>query len=330
LKLKFNPFRIYSITEYDQYKTFPVLENDTLKFLRNSIESQIREGFMFPERMIVIGDRGIGKSSSLFFIRDLLEKTGDVNVFMFTQLITDSTDFFNQTKINFDSASQKTMFLLVDFPDTIIPSQFKKFLEHIWNLMTHRNYKNINLVFAMNPSHYNFSFSISELLGKFTTRNLIRMTREETERLIKLRLSLAGNKDFFEDKIYDLIYKYSKGIPRNIICACNSLIDPNIDKDKISLDEAKEIIIDTYAEKIIKDRVDEEEEREELIGIYNLIRNFFNGKVISQTMLSNECKSKLALGTNKTLKLTKLLVKFGLLNSYREGERNHIKVLSTT
>ena len=76
--------------------------------------------------------------------------------------------------------------------------------------------------------------------------HLYPLTRIETEEYIMHRLEIAGNRDAvkFEDGTMDLIYTYSRGIPRLINITCDFLfLSAFVDeKREISVDLVKEVI----------------------------------------------------------------------------------------
>ena len=324
--LNFNPFSEYSVTNYKQYKQVPFLETKCIKELKKMIEGQIRDNFKFPQRHLILGERGLGKSSTIFFIRDILEKSNKLNIFVFSRLISGMEEFKNETGVEFNEISKEKMVMLIDFPDTIIRSNFIRFLDFVWLLMTHKNYENINLIFSLNISHYEYSDGISEVLGKFFPQRMDRMDFEETCALIKERLIMAGDVSFFDDDVYDLIFEYSKGIPRNTICACKKLTDIYFKKN-VKYKEAKKILREDYSDQIINDRVEDHQERIILKNVYNLIKNDFGGMVLKQADLINKAKETVYIGRDKLRKYLKKLNEYGLINIKWGGENNSSKII---
>jgi len=92
--------------------------------------------------------------------------------------------------------------------------------------------------------------------------HLYPLTRLETEEYILHRLEIAGNREAvkFEDGTMDLIYSYSRGIPRLINITCDFLfLSAFVDeKREISVDLAKEVIGEVETEnRYWKDEVPE-------------------------------------------------------------------------
>lgn len=326
--LTFNPFTEYGITDYTQFKEFPFLESESIKQLKNTTQGRIRDNFRFPERMVILGEPGIGKTSSLFYIHDLLEESKKCNVFIFSKFFTDAEEFKIDTGSNLNDVTKVPTYILIDFPDTINAMNFKKFLDYIWKLMTHENYKNINLIFSLNISHYNRSFSLSEILGKFYKFRLDRMTEEESRELIKKRLLMANCDNYFEEDVYDVIYKFSKGIPRNIICASRALVDRYINQDSVNYSQAKKILKEEYIDKIINDREQNPKKKQLYKDIIRVIMEDFNGTSPNQSELTNTLTLKLKIGKNKSMTLLSDLYKFGLLEFSTGGVNNNQKIIS--
>ena len=79
MTLNYNPFNDSGIVNYEQFKQYPFLIFGVSETIKNRIEEQIKQiknNYFFGERLILIGERGIGKTSALFFIHDLLKKNG--------------------------------------------------------------------------------------------------------------------------------------------------------------------------------------------------------------------------------------------------------------
>jgi len=324
--IKINPFSEYAITDFDQYKRVPFLEMKGIQKIKKNIEGRIRDNFYFPERLLLLGTRGIGKTSTLFFIKDMLDKSNTPN-YLFSRLIDSSEQFRLITEEYLDNVTKKPVFFLIDFPDSIDIRNFKSFLNFIWSLFIHKNNKNINLIFALNKSHYDDSISFSETLGKFHNTILDNLTKEETIKLINSRLKIAKDIEFFDEDTKAVIYDYSKGIPRNIICASKDLADFYINKKQVTKKMAESLLRKEYIINIIEDRVEDALEREQYLNVLWVIENHFSGKVNSQELLVTALKDKFNIGRNKTLFYVSELQKFGILTIVRGGASRNKKVI---
>ena len=324
--IKINPFSEYAITDFDQYKRVPFLEIKGVQMIKKTIEGRIRDNFYFPERLILLGQRGIGKTSTLFFIKEILDKSGTPN-FMFSRLIDGAEHFRLMTEESLENVTKKPFFILVDFPDNVETRNFKDFLNFVWSLFIHKNNKNINLIFALNKSHYEDSLTFSETLGKFHRIYLDNLNKEETIKLINARLKIGGDGEFFDEDTKNLIYEYSKGIPRNIISASKDLTDSYIDKKQVTKKMAEYILKKDYIKNILNDRIENFEEREIYLDIISIIENTFNGKVSPQNLLADEVKKVLDIGRNKTFHYLSELHKFGILTIVRGGASRNKKII---
>jgi hypothetical protein len=257
----FNPFGDCGIVSYEQYKQYPFLMFGVQKTIDDRISqqiNQIKNGYFFGERLILISERGAGKSSTLFYLQDKL-KQEKIACYMVSRLIQDFEHFELMARASLVRESTiAPVYILIDFPDSVEISQYKRFLTFLWDVISHANQSRINLVFAMNHSHYDKAFSYSEILGKFVTVRLERLTFEETANLIESRLHIVNKKleEVFEPTSLDSIYKYTKGIPRNVISACSFLFNKytNYPLPTAFVDT---LCKDQLFEQIIKDRVDD-------------------------------------------------------------------------
>lgn len=331
--LKFNPFSDSAIVNYDQYKKYPFIPFGNWEVIKNRITgqvNQIKEGYFYGERSILIGSRGIGKTTTLFALKDILEEN-NIRVELFSRLVEDAEHFRILTGENIGNVSMNPLYILIDFPDTLDTKSFKSFLGFLWSLMTHKNYSKINLIFAMNNSHFEKSFSYSEIFGKFITLRLETLKLEEAESLIESRFNKAEEnwKNVFDYETLSLIFNYSKGIPRNIVSACNILIE-NINGKFLTIDASARILQEKYVDQVINDRVEDKEERRILRNMIDIIKNDFNGRSEKQNDYLEKVREKLGLGQVTILKKIDSLLKWGIFSYQKGGEKRRNKILSLT
>ena len=346
--LTHNPFNDSGIVSYEQFKQYPFLVFGVNEMLKNKLEGQakqIKNQYFFGERLILLGERGIGKTSSLFFIHDLL-KQHSIKSFIFSRLFEDSNFIMEHINMlikqeqgdarfklmresSFYKFTQEPVYFLVDFPDTVETKNFKKFLEYLWVLLTHKNYKKINLIFAMNKSHYDKSSSYSEILGKFSTIGLERLNYNDTRKLIESRLKVLKRKveEIFEHDVIKRIFDHSKGIPRNTISACCLLVD-NSNGEMIKLKGAEIILKDRYFDKVIEDRVEDLELRDIYKLMIKILEDKFQGNVSSQEDYVKEVMKASKIGRNSVLARIADLIRFGIFNQYRGGYNRVNKIIS--
>jgi len=332
MDFEYNPFHDAGITNYEQYKLYPFLIFGTLDTIKNRITQQIKQiksGHFFSERMIILGERGIGKTSSLFFVKDILEKEG-IKVFLFSRVIEDADHFFTITGRRFHEVCDSPIYILIDFPDTLETKKFKKFLEYLWTLMIHKSYNKINLIFSMNKSHYEKSFSYSEIFGKFLSLRLEKLGMLECEKLISSRLKKVNKKlkDVFSYDVQETIFNYSKGIPRNVISACSLLVDNSNGVKEIGFTYAQEILKEKYIEQVINDRVTDLELKRIYKQMVNILEKDFKGTAKSQEDYVKRVTELVNLGRNSILARISDLSRFGIFKLYRGGYNRVNKIIS--
>lgn len=350
-EIRFNPFHDAGITNYEQFKLYPFLVFSTLETIKNRITQQIKQikdGHFFGDRVILLGERGIGKTSTLFFIKDMLNKE-NIRAEIFSRLIEDENHlkvilsttsegevidegggkYFPMKGESFEEITNKPIYLLIDFPDIVEIKNFKRFLEFLWSLMIHKNYNKINLIFAMNKSHYDKSFAFSETLGKFLTLRLEKLDKVATRNLISSRLEKIESKieDFFDEDVFKIIFSYSKGIPRNIISACSLLID-NLNSNIITKESAESILKEKYFDQVINDRVEDPTLKKIYNQMIKILEEEFNGNAPTQERYVEKVMVGCKVGRNTVLARIKDLIKFGIFNQYRGGPRRASKILS--
>ena len=321
-----NPFSDSGIVNYEQYKKYPLILFGVQEKMNLHVEQQvlhIENKYFFGDRFILIGERGAGKTSTLFFIKDALEDKG-VMVFYITRLIQDFEHFELITRERLSEASKEPIYILVDFPDTIDTHVFKSFLDFLWKAISHQNQDKINFIFAMNHSHYDKSFSYSEIFGKFITIRFDRLTNKESKQLIQSRLTKVEKDidEVFSESSLDHIHKITKGIPRNLISACY-LLYINYNGRKIDESTTGDLFKETLYGQIIKDRVDNHMERIEYNQIIEIIKTDFGGVVNSKIDLISKINEKVGLGRKTATNKLKQLELFGIL-SIRKGGYNRL------
>lgn len=328
MPLNFNPFKEFGVTDHKQYKKYPFLQSISINNLKLKIDGSIRDNFMCPERLLILGEPGIGKSTALFYVEDLLNEAKKCNVFLLTNLFTDADDFKKETGEDLYEMIKDKTYFLVDFPDTIHSSNFKRFLDFLWTLIHHKNYDNINFVFALNISHFNRSLNLSEILNKFERFRLERWNKEESECLVKSRLQMAGSNNYFNAEVYEVIFRYSKGIPRNIICASKALVEKFFTSETISKEQADSILKEEYLDKIIDDRTEDLGKRLLYRQVIGIVKNKYNCEVQMQKDLIEVMIKQLSIGRNKAMATLSELHKFGILTFTKGGLNNTNKIIS--
>ena len=340
IKLKFNPFADSATLNYDQFRRYKFIPFRRWEIIKNKINSQInqiKDNYFFGERLILLGQRGLGKTTSLFAIKEMLDSVG-IRTLLFSRLIVDASHINTilnpnmlpqQWRETIESISEKPVYILIDFPDAFELKELKKFLLYLGELMIHKNYNKINFIFAMNISHYNKSFSYSETFGKFMSLPLEPLGLEETEALINSRLELVDEtwETICDHETLNLIYSYSKGVPRNIISACNILIE-NLNGVKISGESSSRLLQERYVHQVINDRVEDQSERRIYMQMIDILKNDFGGRCDKQADYVLKINEKMGLGDMTVYKKIDALLKWGIFNYQKGGEKRRNKILS--
>lgn len=348
IKFPYNPFNDAGITTYEQFKLYPYLVFGTLKDIENRVReqiNQIKNNFFFSERLIFIGDKGVGKTSALFFIKDMLE-AHHIKVYYFSRLFSDLQSLHRDlnSKIQSTAPSKeigelrfneevKTLFnqptyILIDFPDTMDNSNFKNFSTYIGELFNHPNYNKINFIFSMNDSHYKKAKPISELLDKFMLLNINKLDADETKELIDSRLKIFNmtSGEVFNEEVFKLIFAYSKGTPRNIISACSLLISST--QGDVTYEAAQEILKFKYISKVIDDRVTDLELNRVFKQMIMILEKDFNGTANSQEEYIKKATEILGIGRNSLMNYISELSKFGVIRLYKGGYNRLNKIIT--
>lgn len=322
-----SPFEITSVlTEY-QFKEFPFIEfGNTIKYCKNSIIRQansIKNNYHVGEKLILLAERGLGKTSLLFFLKQHLDNA-NVKTFLLSNIVTSLEHFkeITNTQIPITQVVEnEDVFVLMDFPDTLKYNDFVKFLDFLWNLMTHpTNYSKINFIFAMNHSHYDRSYKYSELFGKFMTMRLDKFDLDTTRELISERLKKVSLElpNVFTDEALAEIDMYCDGIPRNILTACKLLFDEYaISQKPVNGMTAHVLLKEKFNTKLIYDRVTDVGTREVLVTVVKILEKDFNGVCEKQEDFVDSVRDKVNLSRTTILSYIDTLVRLGCIKISR-------------
>ena len=347
VEYKRNPFLDQGIVNYHQYKNYPFLVFGTLEVLKNRIEqqiAQIKHGDFYGERLVILGERGIGKTSALFFIKDMLEEAG-IRVELFSRIFEDKVHLATLLsqkqskpgelidnpiiKESFFELTNDPIYFLIDFPDTVETKQYKLFLKFLWDMMTDANYDKINLIFAMNNSHYEKSFSYSEILGKFVIQKLDKFDEEFTKKLVSSRLKTVEQEieNIFASDVIPTLFNFSKGIPRNIISACGILYNCS-NGEPISNELTEKVLKEKYFDKVIEDNVEDLELKNIYKKMIDILKIDFQGTANSQEEFIEKITKKTSIGKNSAMSRINDLSRLGIFKLYKGGYNRLNKIIS--
>ncbi|MFQ6052144.1 MAG: hypothetical protein ACE5K4_10685 [Candidatus Hydrothermarchaeota archaeon] len=309
--LKENPFFRKTVVDYNDFKSEPFIVLPTQKTLLTGLELSF--GAISPLYYLIKGERGSGKTSTLFLCKEMIDKHGgNLSTFYVpgneVRKLKEGDIYLNKIitgKITNDSSSNlkkffeiKKPYFFLDFPDMITRSQMADVAEFIEYTL---RYKKCSLIVAMNTEHYNIFEDISLVLGKFMPFNLETFSLEETTLLIKKRLKKARTDDkvgetypFTKEALKEIHY-ISNGIPRNVLIACDICLmkaielkrNKKLDREFVSLTLKK-----TYFENVLREKIGDESRRVILKYLYQIIRDEFEGHISSISLLHNFLKKK--------------------------------------
>jgi len=338
----FNPFCDTGIANYNQYKQYKFIKFRTHETLTNRIKqqiSQINNNIFFGERLILIADRGLGKTSTLYYLKDLLQSDG-IKTYLLNVLASDVESFiqninncmseaekFKTKYASLYSFKYESIYVLIDFPDAS-PTHYRNFLEFLWHAISHENQDKLNFIIAMNQPHYDKSFGYSQILGKFVKQMLERLDIDETKELVQSRLNLIHKDifDIFSEGAINVIQDFSKGVPRNIISGCSLLFDQGM--FPISTSQARRTLKETYYPQIIKERVEDPSLRAEYNLIVNLLEKSYSGRAASKMELMAEIQKMVNIGQVSASRRIDDLQRFGIVNIVRGGHNRLNKIVT--
>jgi len=348
--LKFNPFERQAVHDFEDFQSQPLIDSiDLLKQLKN----KIIWNFTSPNRFLIkiIAFKGYGKSTTSYFLQEIINQQNNhkllslcinklnTNVEEFFKLCLQEFNVRKSVNDTYHSAIKnflldKKLYLFIDFQDVASLEDFKtisKTLEVISTIS-----KNICIILTMNKSHSIKMDNISYVLGKYTLFEMQPFSLENTKNLLQKRLELARENPYsknplypFTDRIIEIIYRNSGGIPRNILSACDLILSSSEDEE-IEEEEVSLLLKNEFSKKVIYDMTEDEKERELLIKIYEVIKTDFNGEIMAEKELHEKLSEKLGILSVATCrKKIRQLNKFGLIN-ITKGENswnNTIKII---
>ena len=301
--------------------------------------------------MVILGNKGIGKTSALFCVKKAIEEAG-MNHMLFARPPVDrnhlielsggksvedvicGNDFMQepperQADKKFTKSTWKPLFLLIDFPDDVRASEIRGALRYLDSLNRCNPLADfLSIYIALNKSHYHKSFDHNQVLGKFETIRLDPFDNDLTRELIEKRLVHAGamSKDIFEESTYDIIQQYSKGIPRNIITIANTLIRDN--KLPISAGTAALKLKDNYAVNVLNDRVADPLLLDLYKQMIHILKSKFDSRAERQMDFLSAVTEVTSI-TEKTLcKRLGELQKMGLITITKGGPKRYTNIIS--
>jgi len=222
-----NPFTRYVTYDITDYEKQPFIQLQPHQIMLN----YLKESFMFSSvnmDILIYGDRGFGKTTSLLFFLDFIEKQNNPNLLVdwHKSLMTEEmvmrelarkeirptfleiNSFFVHLEKKYggviersndpvetyhnldDFFGDRKYYLIIDFPDEVKDKDFKDFLEVLGLIM---GSKKTSIIIAMNRPYLIKMDALSHVYGKFDRKELYPFTFNETKQLITKRLEYIAN-----------------------------------------------------------------------------------------------------------------------------------------
>ncbi|RLE60584.1 MAG: hypothetical protein DRJ35_02910 [Thermoprotei archaeon] len=343
LNLRFNPFQKQVVYDYDDFVSQPFLLTETLKLLQMGVRLNLQSESTDSIYYIILGERGSGKTTSLLFLKDIVEHEGGENCVtkyersikgmgsysgLVSKLLPNTRSIYSEGSAVGTLKSfliGKKYYWFIDVPDMVAKKEMEVMLRGLELLL---GFKNISVVVAMNQSHFDRSFEYSEILGKFDRFQLKSFSLEECKELIRKRIEHASAgepKLRFSEGAFRKVNEIAKGIPRNIISACNTVFLKYLqvmdEPIEITEDFVTMVLGESYAKKVLEERV-RPPLREALWSLYNFIKEEFSGRVESESKLAQAYHSRFGVSKNTLRKRLMKLEKLGLI-SIRKSDKNY-------
>jgi len=349
--LKFNPFTVKNVIDMSDFKRFPFLITNTQEVLKYAIELDLKTKKTNETtlRFIILGERGIGKTSTLMFLKDIVDSHGDLMVY---SRYTNNLNVLGSVKtfesliipdevVNGDSSkeriakwlSDKLVYLFIDVPDTLDRNLAYSLA---FGMQFATEFKNLRIFVTMNKSHMNKISDVSEITGKYTVVHLTKFDLQQAKELIVGRLKAVREIDVpdelypFTEEVVEKIYKYSHGIPRNIISICDLCITYGTMRDLewITEDVVDEVVSKHYLSTV--PYMESEAKKKRLMKLYEIIKNDFNGYVYGESNLYSMVKKKLGWSMITTRKYLREMEKLGMVVIKKSPDNAWTNIIEAT
>jgi hypothetical protein len=311
-----NPFLRISCTDFLDLE--PFIELETSSYLRQSVTQTFTSQWSL--HVILKGENGTGKTAHLLYMGKLIREQHSPKLiddyvrgiedvfkspfFLFKHILERLNEmivgeiplsmFEFQKKLK-EVLGDRKYFFLVDVPDSLNKKHIDDFVNTLEFLI---GVQNVSIIIAMNISHYEKSFSYSEILGKFNPVFLKRFTYEDTYELVEQRLNTVsttpnGIEPFTEDAV-KTIQRVSDGVPRLILTKCDKLFSTAVEEhiSRIDQDFAEVVLEKTHVMDTLNQSVPDSTMRKTLIDVFNILKNDMGGVAKSQKEFIEKVKEK--------------------------------------
>jgi len=352
-KLEFNPFELKNVSDSSDFKKQPFLLLDTQKMLKTALEMNLKSKQNNPIYYVVMGERGIGKTSTLFFLKENLDNIPDPSIrtkfvnnpyticnytTLCKTITSDENSISGNSKLSYKDYLErwlrdKKIFLFIDVVENATKEDLKALADGLQIIL---NLKQIRVILSMNTIHYDRMFDITEILGKYMVWRLRPFDLEETKKLILSRLNFARTEKIddlypFTERAVMKIHTVSKGIPRNIVSACDMCLTHAVTHDlkEINEYEATKVLRENYAQKILNERVFNDSKRKMLLLLYETIKNEFNGVIKKEENLIKYMHNKHGWSRVSTKNRLRMLERLGLVEIRKSAKDMWTNIIRT-
>lgn len=322
------------VGNYGDFQAYPFIETSANKefLLRARIDILNYKKGVNPRTYLTLrGKRGVGKSTTLYKFRQMLDEEHIPYIFMTN--LPQSWEEFASYNPNLPSMLERgAYFILIDHPDEVLKNQEQKSLNLLWQFISQGGiYANLQIYIAINYLPYFETFKLSQVLGKF---DLYIHDDLDLKGLIDLIASRLGTIGFtieqvFEQKAVEAIYTYTKGNARNSLAVCQRLFSETEPNKIISYEQTTNMLSKYYQDLILSDRIDELElfpKYKDAITILTQITT--NGEQISKEVFYELLMKEFDIGRNTSIKMTNNLIGMGFFKEQTGGMRRTNRFLS--
>ena len=331
-------------TDSLDFETQPFIETITIQIAKLRIRDTIL--IDVPLLELFLGDKGVGKTTALFFLMKESQKLNEVYSCFFTKPPTfhaladelkKAHKFYNPYNTDdkeFIEEVAKThkIFLFIDSHDSISNDELKNFS---WVLEFLKYQKKVYVFLAMNRSHYNQMYKYTEIMGKYNHNRLEPLCIQETTQLINQRVQKATlvNQEtptLFTDEAIKVIHESARGNPRNILSACSQILY-QLNSTEYALPVDEDFVKTLYPDfivRIIKDRVGEPTTQQKVIELYRII-DANGGKISSCKALYEIARKELGFGRYITESILNKLISLDIISVVKDPANLWNKIILT-
>lgn len=289
-----NPLSNITTENEFEYNLVPLVQTSNLNRLSSLVKN-------YPIKMILTGSKGIGKSYSLINLKKLLEREGYRVCYSNTfRAVGDLV-----TGVDYRGGVYYRTYVLIDLPS--ITDGLQSFLLNLEYII--KKSPNLSIIISMGINSLTNSRLYTDSLDKFEIITLKQLSRDESDNLIKSRTNVN-----FDNGTLDLIYQYSRGVPRQIIINTKQLI--SYYGETITYKDAFSFFIDFFNTPKHKGKDFEK--------ILNAVKLHGSQDIPQSKLLDIFGSLNLGIGRKRAIHILNELFLMGLI-SCNSGNKNNIK-----